>query len=50
MLSDADKADIIEHLATLISSYETDENAVHFDNSMYGMMVSVLEANNKCIF
>ena len=47
MLSDADKTDIIEHLATLISSYETDENAIHFDNSMYGMMVSVLETNNN---
>mgnify|MGYP003376461188 FL=1 len=42
-LSDADRADIIEHLANLVSSYETDENAIHFDNAMYGLMVTALE-------
>lgn len=42
-LGDADKEDMIEHLAPLISSYETDENAVNFDNSMYGLILSALE-------
>ncbi|MCI9074604.1 MAG: DEAD/DEAH box helicase family protein [Dorea sp.] len=44
-LSDADKKDIIEHLAPLVSSCETNENAVHFDNSMYGLILSALETN-----
>ena len=46
-LNAAEKTEIIEHLAPLITSYETDENAIHFDNSMYGIMVSVLEATNN---
>lgn len=46
-LSDVDKADIIEHLAGLVTAYESDENAIHFDNSMYGLMVSALEANKN---
>lgn len=47
MLADADKADIIEHLSSLVSSYEKDENAIHFDNAMYGLMVSVLESGKS---
>ena len=47
MLTDVDKADIIEHLSSLVSSYEKDENAVHFDNAMYGIMVSVLESGKN---
>lgn len=46
-LTDADKEDIIEHLAALISSYETDENAINFDNSMYGLILSALEAKRN---
>lgn len=46
-LTDADKEDIIEHLSALISSCETDENAINFDNSMYGLMLSSLEANKN---
>lgn len=46
-LTDAEKLDIISHLATLVTSYETDENAIHFDNSMYGLMVTVLEAKGN---
>lgn len=47
MLTDVDKADIIEHLSSLVSSYEKDENAVHFDNAMYGIMVSILESGKN---
>ena len=47
MLTDVDKTDIIEHLSPLVSSYEKDENAVHFDNAMYGIMVSVLESGKN---
>ena len=46
-MTDADKEDIIEHLAALISSFETDENAVNFDNSMYGLILSALEKNRN---
>ncbi|MCI8993537.1 MAG: DEAD/DEAH box helicase family protein [Eubacterium sp.] len=46
-LTDEDKENIIEHLAGLISSCEADENAVNFDNSMYGLMLSSLEANRN---
>lgn len=46
-MTDADKEDIIEHLAALISSCETDENAVNFDNSMYGLILSALEKNRN---
>ncbi len=46
-LSNTDKEDIIEHLAALISSCETDENAVNFDNSMYGLILSSMEADRK---
>ncbi len=42
-LLEVEKKDIIEHLAPLVSSYEADENAVHFDNSMYGLMLLILE-------
>lgn len=48
-LTDADKEDIIEHLAPLVSSCETNENAIHFDNSMYGLILSALEANKNFI-
>lgn len=44
-LANADKKDVIEHLAPLVSSCETNENAVHFDNSMYGLILSALETN-----
>lgn len=46
-LTDADKADIIEHLSGLISSCEVDENAINFDNSMYGLILSSLESNKN---
>ena len=46
-MTDADKEDIIEHLAALISSCETDENAVNFDNSMYGLILSALEKKQE---
>lgn len=46
-MTDADKEDIIEHLAALINSCETDENAVNFDNSMYGLILSALEKNKN---
>lgn len=46
-LTDADKADIIEHLAVLISSGETDENAVNFDNSMYSLILLSLETGKS---
>lgn len=42
-----DKEDIIEHLAPLVSSCEANENAVNFDNSMYGLILSALEANKN---
>lgn len=44
-LTDADKEDIIRRLAPLVSSWETNENAVNFDNSMYGLILSALETN-----
>ena len=34
-------------MAALISSCETDENAVHFDNSMYGLILSALEKSKS---
>ena len=46
-ITDADKEDIIVHLPALISSFEADENAVHFDNSMYGLILSALERNKN---
>lgn len=46
-LTDKDKQDIIEHLSGLISSYEVNENAINFDNSMYGLILSSLEANKN---
>lgn len=46
-MSDVDKEDIIVHLPTLISSCEVDENAVNFDNAMYGLILSALERNKN---
>ena len=46
-LTDTDVKDIVEHLAPLISSYETNENAIHFDNSMYGLILTTLEKDRN---
>ncbi|MCM1183672.1 MAG: DEAD/DEAH box helicase family protein [Roseburia sp.] len=46
-LSDTDKEDIVTHLSALVSAYETDENAVNFDNSMYGLILSALEGSKS---
>lgn len=46
-LTEVDQRDITEHLANLVSAYEADENAIHFDNSMYGLILSALEKNKN---
>lgn len=46
-LSDADRRDIIEHLAQLITSREQDENAISFDVLMYGLILSTLESSKS---
>ncbi|MBB6732817.1 DEAD/DEAH box helicase family protein [Cohnella zeiphila] len=42
-LSDADKHELIVHLAALVYTDETDEYAKRFDNLMYGLMLSGIE-------
>lgn len=44
-LSDIDKADIIEHLSDIIRTDEIDETAIDFDNSIYSLIVYLLEKN-----
>ena len=43
ILSDMDKHELTKHIAPLITSTDTDENAKRFDNFMYGMMLANIE-------
>jgi type I restriction enzyme R subunit len=50
-LSDRDKHDLVEHLAPLVYTDDTDEFAKRFDNLMYGLMLGFIEGTpqfKKC--
>ncbi|TJY42916.1 DUF4145 domain-containing protein [Cohnella pontilimi] len=50
-LSDTDKHQLIEHLASLVYMEELDEHAKRFDNLMYGLMLAGIEGTpqfKKC--
>jgi type I restriction enzyme, R subunit len=42
-LSEQDKSDLITHIASLVTTDETDDKALEFDNMMYGLILSQLE-------
>jgi len=42
-LSDLDKKDLVEHLASIVYMDDTDEYAKIFDNFMYGIMIAQIE-------
>lgn len=46
-LSDADREDIIEHLSMLVTTEGEHDNAISFDVTMYGLILSELERNKQ---
>ena len=44
-----DKGELLEHVAPLVSLYDTDINAKRFDNLLYSLMLVVLVENNPGI-
>lgn len=44
-LSDLDKKELIDNISVLVISNESDDNAINFDNLMYGLMLAQIEGS-----